>query len=128
METFSFPNHVVKVQYPDSGDSMTLGKSYEFTSKPNAPDQRIFILSFAGMMLYLDAEGAIDASKNAAINYRAVELFYEAHRKWKTFIYPHPYLGNINVRFNTPLNPPDPIPGGNGALGGFEIQLKEQFA
>lgn len=128
MDTFDFPYHTVRTQYPNSGDSMVLGKSYEFTSKPKAPDQRLFILSFPGMKLFVNTDGTINTTTLPKLNYRVLEQFYEAHRQWDTFIYPHPYLGNINVRFATPLNGPNPIPKGNGALEGFEIQLKEMFA
>ena len=125
MDTFNFPYHLVKTQYPDSGDTMVFGKAYVFTSKPSAPDQRTFILTFPGMKYYFTA-GVVNNTDNPTTNYKVLQEFYEAHRLWATFIYPHPVLGNINVKFGKPLADPDPIPEGNGAQSSFEIQLIEQ--
>lgn len=126
MDTFTFPYHLVKTQYPDSGDTMVFGKSYVFTSKPSAPDQRTFILTFAGMTYFINTDGTINTTTLPTINYRVLQQFYEAHRMWDTFIYPHPILGNINVKFGKPLSDPDSIPLGKGAVQSFEIQLIEQ--
>jgi hypothetical protein len=127
MDTFNFPYHTVRTQYPQR-DKMQFGNSYEFAPKPNAPMQRTFILSFTAMVLYPvpGSPDVVSATVNATKNMRALEVFYEAHETWDPFTYPHPVLGNVVVKFAQPLASPKPIEGGMGATEGFEIQLKEQ--
>jgi hypothetical protein len=126
MDTFNFPYHIEKTNYPAIENRMQFGNSYEAVSKPTAPYQRVFVLSFPGMMTYLDSGGAVDYSTNATINYETLRKFYEDHGLWDKFIYPHPKFGNVTVRFAQPLAAPDPVPMGNGAQGPFEIQFREQ--
>lgn len=126
MDIFDFPYHTVRTEYPKSSDSMQLGGAYEFVAKPVAPDQRVFVLTFPTMQYYLASNGTVDTTTNPQINYRVLQLFYEKQRLYQTFTYPHPVLGNIVVRFAEPLQDPEGIPGGNGAVKQFEIKLKEQ--
>lgn len=126
-DTFNFPYHMVKTQYPKTGSSLQFGGSYEFTAKPNSPTQRTFILTFASMKYFLNEDGTLDESVNPNYNYRKFQMFYEAHELWDTFIYPHPHLlANINVKFAQPLADPDGIIEGGGAVSQFEVQLREQ--
>lgn len=52
METFNFPYHRQRTEYPQSGNRIQLGNGYVFTSPPNAPDLRTFTLSFPTMFYY----------------------------------------------------------------------------
>lgn len=52
METFDFPYHRQRTEYPQSGNRIQLGNGYVFTSPPNAPDLRTFTLSFPTMFYY----------------------------------------------------------------------------
>lgn len=127
MDTFNFPYHTFRNQYPQ-GDKMQFGGAYEFSPKPNAPIQRTFVLNFPVMKFYPTPGSPTVASvtESPTTNMRTLEAFYEVHQMWDPFIYPHPVLGNINVKFAQPLASPDLIPGGGGATAAFEIQLKEQ--
>ena len=126
MDTFNFPNHMVKTEYPRSSDSVQFGGAYTFVNKPVAPDQRVFVLNFAAMKYYVNPDGSIDVTTDPQNNYRVLQEFYETERLYNEFIYPHPVLGNITVRFKDPLQDPDGISGGMGAVKSFQIKLIEQ--
>jgi hypothetical protein len=124
--TFDFPYHIPVTVYPDNSSRVQFGGAYEFVSKPNAPDQRIFILSFAGMSFFFNTDGTINASTNAQYNYKALRNFYESVKLYDKFNYPHPEFGTILVRFHKPLQDPKLIPNGRGLTEPFEIELIEQ--
>lgn len=123
--TFNFPNHMVSEKYPDPGTSVQLGNSYRFATPPVAPDQRIFTLSFESMWRGLTSTGAMDVTTNVKNNLGALLQFYETYKLHKTFQYPHPWLGVLNVRFSTPLVTPKGIKGGDGWTESFDIELVE---
>lgn len=126
MLTFTWMGHTSATEYPDSGFKMKFGNSYEYAEGPTAPDQRRFTLSFPLLKYFVNAAGVVDATIQPTLNMKALEDFYILHKLWKTFIYPHPVYGNVNVRFQAPLKVPGGIPGGDGALGAFSIELIEQ--
>lgn len=51
-ETFNFPYHKVRTEYPESGTRVQLGGNYIFTAPPNGPDLRRFTLSYETMFYY----------------------------------------------------------------------------
>lgn len=124
--TFNFPNHTVGEKYPESGTRIKLGNSYQFDAPPSAPDQRIFTLYFESMVRMLDDEGKIDIVTMADRNAGALLKFYEDHRMYKPFYYPHPWLGQVVVKFNTPLELPKGLKGGGGWTEAFSVELIEQ--
>lgn len=127
MDTFDFPYHSVRTIYP-KGDSFKFGGGYEFASAPQLPIQRRFVLTFPTMMWFVDGSGNVDGSTSANINIKAFLDFYEAHLHYTKFIYPHPVLGNVTVRFaaDAPPEVPAAKPNGNGSVDQFEITLVEQ--
>lgn len=126
METFNFPMHLVSTKYPANGQSISFGGAYTFTSEPDAPDNRQFTLTFAGMK-YFTASGAVDYATNAAINnVGALEQFYQRNGRWKSFTYPHPVYGDVVCKFLNPLDLPKGTPGGDGALPNFDVVMVEQ--
>jgi phage-related protein len=130
VDTFNFPYHTSpETAYPDNGVRVQLGGGYVFTSEPDAPDQRIWALTFTGYKYYVSDDGtALDLDTNAAIcNLGVLEAFYRAHGTWKAFNYPHPNpaVGTVLVRFNVPLKVPKGLPGADGMVGEFDIQLIE---
>lgn len=126
METFDFPYHRQRTEYPQSGNRIQLGNGYVFTSPPNAPDIRTFTLSFPTMFYYVnETDNALDKIKNPKYNMAVLEDFYNRHKLHKPFVYPHPVYGNIEVRFMDPLKIPEGIVNGNGALEDFNITLIE---
>lgn len=70
-------------------------------------------------------QGSLDKTKQYGINMAALEAFYNEHKLYKPFIYPHPVYGNIEARFMDPLKIPEGIVGGNGALEDFNLTLIE---
>jgi hypothetical protein len=125
MQTFDFPYHTFRTEYPESGNRVQLGGNYVFTAPPNGPDLRRFTLKFKTMFYYLYPNGTIDTTKNPQYNMAVLEAFYNAHKLHRSFLYPHPVYGNVEVKFMSPLKIPEGIEGGNGALGDFEIDLIE---
>lgn len=125
MATFNFPYHKQSTKYPESGKRMQMGNSYMSAAEPSGPDQRVFMLDFATMKYFLVA-GVISPTFKPEINLAALEAFYKEHRLWKTFIYPHPVYGNVNVKFNKPLEIPKGISDGDGAVEAFSVELIEQ--
>lgn len=102
-ETFDFPYHVPEVRYPQSSTTMQFGRGYEFASKPPAPDQVKYLLHFSTMKFFLNSNGSINYALEPKINMGKLLQFYEAHRLYEKFEYPHPIYGTKSVRFATPL-------------------------
>lgn len=123
-DTFNFPYHKTRTEYPATSNAIQFGQSYTFATKPVGPPQRTFILSFKGMKWYMNGS-SIDLSTNPTRNMGAIDAFYQAHELYSVFIYPHPIYGNVNVRFAEPLKHPDVEEGGTGVTNGFEIKLIE---
>lgn len=126
MDTFDFPFHTFTTKYPDPGNRVVLGGSYQYSPQPNGPDMRIFVLSFETLKYFENADGSIDKLTNPQLNAGVLEDFYNAHKLWKSFTYNHPVLGALTVKFNKPLEIPAGMKGGNGWLSGFQIELQEQ--
>jgi hypothetical protein len=128
METFLFPYHLLSEDYPDSSDKVQFGRGWEFASAPKGPDQIVFVLSFPMMQFYETTKGSkvLDLTKNVTRNMGALIAFYERNRGYNKFIYPHPWRGNVIVRFDKPLQVPKGIAGANGITEAFEIRLKLQ--
>lgn len=144
MKVFDFPYHTFRTEYPESGNRVQLGGNYIFTAPPNGPDLRRFTLSFETMKyfiiprlaagIHLDfvnnkysirAPDSIDIETQPQINMGTLEAFYNEHKLHKSFIYPHPVYGNVEVKFMSPLKIPEGIKGGGGALESFQIELIE---
>lgn len=125
METFNFPYHTVQTTNPESGLRGQFGGSYVFTAPPTDPDQRIFDLHFPVMRFFLDNLGELDSLTEATYNMYTLILFYQRHKLHESFYYNHPVHGQLIVRFNSPLVEPKGLPGGGGAVEGFDIQLME---
>lgn len=127
MKTFSFPNHRQKAKYPESSTRLVLGGGYVFASEPVAPDHRTFTLIFPkGYKYFLNGDGTLDITTNAdKNNFGAIEIFYQEHKLHLPFTYPHPIWGPLKVRFNKPLETPDGVPNGDGAVENFELEIIE---
>lgn len=126
MDTFDFPYHTCATEYPESSTRVKFGRSYDFATKPDSPDQRVFTLKFALLKYFVDGSDVIDLTPNPKWNLAVLEAFYAAHRTWDTFIYPHPVYGNLNVKFNKPLKIPEGEIGGDGAVKDINLELIEQ--
>ncbi|WCD44160.1 hypothetical protein Lumi_021 [Xylophilus phage Lumi] len=125
MDTFNFPFHAVSTKHNSDGSAVKLGRGYTYTSKPTAPSQRLFTLSFQAMQ-YFGTDGNPNKAIKPQINMAVLDDFYLAHELWSDFIYPHPVYGNVVVKFNKPLEIPEGLPGGNGVTKSFSIELMEQ--
>lgn len=122
---FDFPYHRVGTKYPTQGNNLKLGGSWDYSSKPNCPPQRVFTLDFKVLKYYGEA-GSLDLISDKEINLGVLEAFYNEHQLYKKFIYPHPVYGELLVKFQRPLEVPMGIAGGGGAIGGVVVVLVEQ--
>ena len=125
MDTFDFPYHTLGVKYPDSSVKLTFGKGYEFASKPKGPDQVTYTLDFEAMAFFEDPPGTLDLAEQPLVNMAVLEQFYNDHKLYEPFIYPHPTLGDLTVRFDEPLSYKI-LKGGRGLTEPFTITLITQ--
>jgi len=126
MQTFDFPYHRVQDTYPTSSTVVQFGGGYQFATKPRGPDQIIFKLHYKAMWFYERGPGAVDRMINPKINMQRLIDFYEAHRLYEPFLYPHPTRGLVTVRFSKPLDVPKGIEGGNGQTESFQLEFTLQ--
>lgn len=124
-DQFDFPFHTVETQNPESSFRVQFGNSYVFTTEPDAPDQRIFQLSFQGLFYYTDEQGVVSIGPKPQLSMKALIDFYKAHKLWDAFQYNHPVHGLVVVRFNKPLTEPKAREGGTGFSEPFQIELIE---
>lgn len=112
-------------KYPESGTRIQLGRSYQFDALPAAPDQRIFKLNLMGMKYFVTSGGELDLVTNPSRNMAVLEAFYNEHKRAVAFTFNHPVYGAVNCKFNLPLEIPEGITGGDGALPSFNVELIE---
>lgn len=112
-------------RYPESGTRIQLGRSYQFDTPPEAPDQRTFLLKMQGMKYFVDGNGNVTAATAPERNMLALEDFYNTHKRATSFTFEHPVYGSLTCKFNRPLQIPEGIVGGDGALPDFEVELIE---
>ena len=125
MATFNFPYHVLTVEYPESSARVKFGRGYEFASAPRGPDQVTYTLSFEAMFFFEDPPGTYDLTEQPVINMAVLENFYIVHKLYTPFLYPHPVLGNLTVRFAEPLSYKI-AKNGRGRVEPFTIKLITQ--
>lgn len=124
MATFPATYYQTSTKYPNSGTRIQMGRSYTYTAPQVSPDQRIFTLSLAGMQ-YFVTNNVIDLTVSTERNMAVLDAFYREHLLYKSFDFNHPVYGIILCKFNQPLEIPKGIPGGNGVLEPFTVELIE---
>lgn len=107
---------------PAQGKGMSMN-GWFFSSKPNVPFQKSFVVKLQGMYWRLGSNGLYDPYIDPCYNARRLELFYEQNGCWDNFEFPHPHLGVITCRFKEPLEIPVAIPNSGGLIDAFEVQL-----
>jgi hypothetical protein len=125
MLVFDFPYHMVRTKYPDSSPKINFGRSWVFAASPEAPDQREFTLSMAGMTYYTNTAGEVDQNAWPGNNMRRLENFYIAHRTHLPFWYYHAGHGFLVCRFKEPLDIPYVLKNSQGVVEEFELRLIE---
>ncbi len=125
METFTFAYHTPEVVYPDSGTKLSFGRGYEFASKPKGPDQVKYILHFDAMFFFENPPGTLSLVTRPTMNMAVLEAFYNTHKMYEKFIYPHPTNGNIVCRFDEPLKY-KVATNGRGRVEPFSLTLLSQ--
>lgn len=126
MADFDFPYHLTpKTVYPETNSQIEMGNGYVFASRPSAPPKRMFTLTFPLMKYYVDGAGNIDKTQNPQLNMAVLDDFYKTHETWKSFTYDHPVYGVLQVRFKKPLEIPEGVKGGSGAVNQLQIELVE---
>lgn len=125
MATFPCTYFTYQTKYPASGSRIQLGNSYVFSAPPTAPDQRTFTLKLNGLQYFVTTGGLVDLTQSPERNAAVLEAFYVTHKLFQTFVFNHPVLGALDCKFNRPLEIPEGLPGGNGVLNPFDVELIE---
>lgn len=125
MATFPAKYFLTSTKYPDSGTRIQMGRSYTFNAPSASPDLRIFTLTLAGMQYFLDGAGAIDLTVHTDRNMAVLDEFYRDHQTHLSFDFNHPVYGTLQCKFNRPLEIPNGLPGGNGVVESFSVELIE---
>lgn len=125
MATFTFATHTLEVKYPESSTTVQFGRGYQFASKPKGPDQVTYILHFKSMFFFLNSNGTLNKTTRPTLNMAVLEDFYNTHKMYEEFVYPHPTLGNLNVRFSKPLAYKI-MENGHGATDSFTLEITTQ--
>lgn len=124
MATFPAEYFSFSTRYPSSGMRIQLGNSYQFDTPPESPDQRIFVLRLQGMQYFVTGN-TLDLVTSPERNMGVLEDFYNTHKRAVSFTLAHPVYGDLTCKFNTPLNIPEGIIGGDGILPSFEVEVIE---
>lgn len=77
------------------------------------------------MVFYQNTDGSMNLVKEPLINMQLLENFYNTHRLYEKFIFPHPSKGNTVCRFNKPLEFTI-AKGGMGTVDPFSVELRSQ--
>lgn len=115
--------HSANDTYPKNTVDVRFGGGYQYSSYPTGPDQIVINCAFQSMKFYLDGSGNVTSATSPRSNMRALQEFYERNGTHKTFLYPHPVRGYIFAKFESPLQCPKLIKGGNGWTESFELRL-----
>lgn len=125
METFPAVYFGFATRYPESGERVQLGNSYQYDAPPAAPDQRSFILTLQGMTYFVDGSGQIDLTIEPGRNLAKLEKFYNDHKRALPFLLDHPVYGSVKCKFMNPLQIPEGIANAGGMVPAFQIELIE---
>lgn len=123
MERFNYEFYVPNHEYPEQAQ-IRFNKGYVFTGAAELPLQRIFTLSFEGL-LYFKQGQVFDATSQGSKNILHLEAFYLRHRMDRRFILPHEIYGNLVVRFSAPFVMPKARAGGSGLTEPFQVKMIE---
>ncbi|PZP71764.1 hypothetical protein [Methylorubrum populi] len=122
LERFNFPFHSPNDEYP-GGSTIKFGRGYRFAAQPPGPDEIITHLAFPAMfVLNVNAGDAPHRTALPTFNIFALQDFYERHRMFKPFLYPHASRGEVIVRFDKPLIMPKAIKTSPGEVGAIQDQ------
>jgi len=127
METFDWPYFTTRTQYPESTIRFQFGRSYTFAVPPASPDQRIFHLKFPTLVYFETAvdSGVLDITTQPSVNLGRLEDFYTRHKMFQSFNWAHPAHGAMVCKFNKPLEVPEGLPGGGGAVDEITLEFIE---
>jgi hypothetical protein len=112
-------------EYPETGQRVQFGNSYQYDVLPSSPDQRKFIINLKGMTLFVDDDGKINRTVKPERNLATLEDFYNQHKRAVEFTFNHPVYGAVICKFYSPLKIPEPLAGGSGVFPDFQVELIE---
>ena len=123
LEVFDFPYHKVTYRYRDRSTKLSLGNQWDYVSKPTTPVSRIFTLKFQVMKYFETPQILSPLERRYSVDH--LDAFYQRNETWNEFLYPHHTFGNVVVRFDQPLEIPEGITSGEGAVTPLTIVLRE---
>lgn len=127
MENFNWPYFTIRTMYPESTIRFRFGRSYQFAVPPSSPDQRIFTLRFPTLIYFETSPGSgvLDITTDPDLNLGRLEDFYNRHKLFQSFSFTHPAHGALVCKFNKPLEIPDGLIGGTGAVEEVTLEFIE---
>lgn len=122
--TFNFcPTSLVPETLPPEPSAIMSMNGWAFSAKPTVPYQKTFKVTLYGMRWYLNSNGTFDTTSDPTHNARALEQFYETNGVWDNFLWVHPHLGSLTVRFKAAVMIPAGLTNSNGLCAPLEITL-----
>lgn len=122
--TFDFcPKSLVPEILPPESPAVVSLNGWTFSSKPSIPYAKKFKVTLHGLRWYLQSNGLFDETTDPTYNARKLEKFYETNGLWDKFLWTHPHIGVMNVRFAQAVQIPMGIANSNGMIAAFEITL-----
>lgn len=123
--TFDFcPNRLVpRTKPPGSQGKGVSMNGWYFSSKPNVPYQKTFVVKLQGLTWYLKPDGMYDYTTNPLFNAARLEEFYRQNGTWDNFDFAHPHLGILRCRFGDTVEVPEAVPNSGGLIEAFDITL-----
>lgn len=125
MELFNFPYHTTLVETVENSSVLELDRGFTFASQPAGPFIKTLTLTMPTMKYYLAPDGTASKTINPTTNILALYEFYLEHGMWRTFTYPSPIFGNLEMKFVSPITLP-PVVGNLGAVSNVTVVMKEQ--
>ena len=126
LETFAFcPNTLVPETIPPEPVAGVSMNGWEFSSRPAVPYRRKFKVTLHGLTWYLTSGGLYDTVPDPGHNARRLEIFYQQHERWREFLWHHPHIGELAVKFAAPVNVPAGISNSGGLIAALEVQFIE---
>jgi hypothetical protein len=115
-------SRVIRELAPEESGSVSMN-GWDFSSKPNQPYRRTFVVKLHGMRWYTNDAGAYDPTVDAQHNAALLLQFYHDHRLYKPFILQHEHYGRIECKFKVKVDLDPAIGNSGGLMEAFDVTM-----
>lgn len=122
--TFNFcpKSRIAETIAPDEPEIKDFN-GWDYTPNPVLPYRRRFKVTLYGLRWRFNDNGTIDYATVPETNAGVLEAFYMGHRKHKPFNFVHEWMGNMEMRFSSPVSVPKSMPDSGGLIDALEIDM-----